>query len=167
MNDHQSLINMLIQAEGNIPYLYLDTRGLVTVGIGHMLADPVAATKLPFKRTDGLTASSTEIQNEFRTVKAQEPAHVASYYKPFTKLHLEADAVMALLNADIAATEKSVTTQYAVYPTYPNSPQDALCDMCFNLGPGGLKKYTKLRAAAELKDWKACADECHRNGVSD
>ena len=38
----------LFQYEGKIPHMYLDTKGYVTVGIGHLLKDVAAAQKVPF-----------------------------------------------------------------------------------------------------------------------
>ena len=36
--------------EGRIAHMYLDTKGLVTVGVGKMLRNEAAALKLPFVR---------------------------------------------------------------------------------------------------------------------
>jgi len=167
MNDHQALVKILIDAEGNIAHMYLDTRGFVTVGIGHLLADEEAAVRLPFQTAAGVRADADAITREWEHVKQQKPAQLARYYEPFTTLRLAPEDVLALLDKDIAAVEGGVSNRFHGYPDYPASPQDALLDMAFNLGVGGLAKYIKLRAAAERKDWKACAGECHRNGVSD
>jgi len=166
-NQHQPLIQMLLAAEGNVSHMYLDTRGFVTVGIGHMIANADAATRLPFVHEDGTSATVAEIIAEYAKIKEQDPAHLASYYTQFCQLHLKPEDVLAILDRDIDDTERGVSTRFRNYYDYPHGPQDALLDMGFNLGVGGLTKYVKLRLAAERKDWRACADECHRNGISD
>ena len=46
--DIQTLRKTFEQYEGKIPHMYLDTKGLVTVGVGYLLATVVEAQKLPF-----------------------------------------------------------------------------------------------------------------------
>lgn len=63
--------------EGNIGHMYLDTKGLVTIGIGNLI-DPVSlATPLPFQfkignqagAIAGRVATTQEIEAEWRTLK--------------------------------------------------------------------------------------------------
>jgi hypothetical protein len=40
--------------------------------------------------------------------------------------------------------------------------------MAFNLGVNGLiSHFPRLIAAVKARDWKTCAAQCHRNGISD
>src|SRR5690242_21318627 len=62
--------------EGSVPYMYLDIKGLVTVGVGNLI-DPVElATALPFRFKDkpgigtpGALASTNQIAAEWRKLK--------------------------------------------------------------------------------------------------
>ena len=49
MGDHSSLKQMLVENEGRIPYMYLDTVGRVTLAIGHMIPLVTAAQKLTLR----------------------------------------------------------------------------------------------------------------------
>ena len=168
MNTHDDLRALLIQNEGRVEHMYLDTVGNVTVGVGHLLASVERAQLLPFNnRSTGAPWSSSEVSDEWNTIKAQKPAMVASYYRQFTSLDMESADIDNLLSSDIAEMEAGVSNNFAGYGDYPNSPQDALLDMAFNLGVGGLAKYKRLHAAAEAKDWGTCATECHRKGIPD
>lgn len=44
----QRLKKKLVQYEGNIPHMYLDANGFVTVGVGHLIETTEEAEKLPF-----------------------------------------------------------------------------------------------------------------------
>jgi len=47
-SERKKLKEMLLESEANIPWMYCDSRGNVTVGIGHLIPNAEAATKLPF-----------------------------------------------------------------------------------------------------------------------
>ena len=66
--------------EGSIPWMYRDTVGKVTVGVGVMLPDAPAATALPFKIA-GHPASATEIAAEFARVDAIPMGREANFYR--------------------------------------------------------------------------------------
>ena len=75
--------------EGNIPNMYVDTEGYVTVGIGNMLPDVRAARLLGFvNRTTKNAASADEKSADFSAVSTQPKAKAARWYKQFTKLDL-------------------------------------------------------------------------------
>ena len=67
---HQSVQNalhdFLKQYEGKVNFMYLDVKGLVTVGIGHLI-DPVhMALKLEFRTKGGNSpVSGGEVQSDF------------------------------------------------------------------------------------------------------
>ena len=75
---HQSvktaLPGFLKEYEGKVNFMYLDVKGLVTVGIGHLI-DPVdMALKLEFgpKGGGGGAVSAGEITAEWQTVKSRK-----------------------------------------------------------------------------------------------
>ena len=65
--------------EGSIPWMYLDTVGKVTVGIGLMLVNEIAAHGLPFTVGDR-PAKLDEIGREFARVSAMKPGQLAKFY---------------------------------------------------------------------------------------
>jgi GH24 family phage-related lysozyme (muramidase) len=169
MANHAQLIDMLTSAEGSLSHLYLDTVGLVTVGVGHMIPNIAAAQTLSFVvRASGAAATADQIAGDYENVSRQQKGLLAARYQAFTALDMTASAIQDLLNADISAIEAGVRSRFAGYDTYPEPAQDALLDMAFNLGVGGLAShYPHLKAAAEARDWATCALQCHRNGISD
>ena len=169
MGDHSSLKQMLVENEGRIPYMYLDTVGRVTLAIGHMIPLVTAAQKLTLRvRGSGAPATPEQIASEFNQVQSQEPGRAAEHYRQFTLLEMADDAIDQLLDADIAAMEAGVKQRFAKWDSFPEPAQDALLDMAFNLGVAGLvSKFPKLKAAADAQDWNTCAAQCRRIGISD
>jgi GH24 family phage-related lysozyme (muramidase) len=155
--------------EGSIEHMYLDTVGAVTVGVGRMLPDAAAAAKLPFVRNaDGAAASTQEMTDEYKAIKAKEAGKLASFYKGSTTLHLTADAIDALLTEDLGNVVSGLQSKFPDYADYPAGVQGALIDMAFNLGLTGLmKKFPKFVGLINKKDFKGAAGESRRGGISE
>jgi GH24 family phage-related lysozyme (muramidase) len=160
---------MIKQGEGSVPYMYLDTRGYVTVAVGHMMPNIAAAQELPFvHRTGGGSASSDEIAREFETIKArpygQNCAH--STFEPYTKLILPEPEIDVLLDRRIAEFESGLRKDFSNYESCPAPARLGLMDMAFNLGNHGLvTKFPTFTRAAREGDWQTCAAECRRTGI--
>jgi GH24 family phage-related lysozyme (muramidase) len=169
MSDHNSLKQLLIENEGRIPHMYLDTAGRVTVAVGHMIPAASEAQKLSLEvRGSGQAATAAEIAADFNQVRAQAQGMPAEDYRQFTALDMADGDIDQLLDQDIAGMETGVRQHLPAYNSYPEPAQDALLDMAFNLGMNGLvTNFPKLMAAAERKDWNTCAAECRRLGISD
>src|SRR5436190_1761603 len=104
MGNHTRLLAMLRDAEGTLPHMYLDTAGMVTVGVGHMTPDAEAAQKLTFVvRSSGSTATEEQIAADYENVSRQQKGMSASHYQQFTKLDMKSSAIDALLSADVAS----------------------------------------------------------------
>ncbi len=160
------------QFEGVVPWLYLDTRGNVTVGVGYMVATALAAIGLTLVHPDGTAASASEKAAEWKRVKAMPPARPASHYALPGGLRMPPQAVSALLDA----TEKSVWRQLRLpFPEiddYPEPVQLALLDMGYNLGVSKLEREYCCESchfgpAVLRRDWPTCAAQCRRQGIGD
>src|SRR5689334_22442277 len=102
--------------EGSIPYMYLDIKGLVTVGVGNLI-DPVGlATALPFRfKSTGGPATTEQITAEWQKLKNDtslaKRGHLAC--KPITELELNDDAIDALIAERLAGNEAFLKKQSA------------------------------------------------------
>ena len=79
------------EGEGNVDHMYLDTRGIVTVGKGKMLPDAASASALPFRvRATDVPASDEEIRAEYDLIAGMEASQTrgAGFYEQFTSLYL-------------------------------------------------------------------------------
>lgn len=151
--------------EGRIPHMYLDIKGLVTVGIGNLI-DPIsAALPLPFthKGRPGDTATEAEIRAEWERVKAhkdlaQKGAHSAA---KVTALELSAAAIDALVQRHLLGNEGALKRAFPDLDRWPADAQLALFSMAWAMGPSFTAEWPRFVAACRAHDWRAAAGDCH------
>ncbi|SRR5579871_4897031 len=162
-----ALLEVVPQFEGNISHMYLDTAGLVTAGIGHMIPHVAAAQQIPFVvRATGAPAAVDHIAADYRAVAAAQKGQPMQVYQRITACIL-ADG-WAIRDAAFRLRNEFFPLLSAAYPdldTYPLPAQVALLDMIYNLGAAGLAKFRHLHSSIEAKDWAAAARQCHRMGI--
>ncbi|WP_210395628.1 glycoside hydrolase family protein [Motiliproteus sediminis] len=155
--------------EGVINHLYQDTRGNATIGVGQLVPDAAYARTLPLVHRDNRQpASGEEIDAEYARVMAEPPAMVASRYRSATELILPDDEIDKVLDQRVDEFMAGLSRHLPGFEQFPEGAQQALLDMAFNLGVGGLtRKFPKLMRAAKQQDWQTCAAECSRRGIGD
>jgi GH24 family phage-related lysozyme (muramidase) len=158
-----SAAERLKKFEGSTSYMYRCSGGEVTVGVGHAIFDAAHAAQLPWAGAP----APTLISADFAQVAAADKGLVATRYENLTQCRLSAEAVDALLFSDIEAFEKNLTVSLPAWKSYPEPAQQALFDMAYNLGVGGLLKFHKMLAACASGEWEAAATECRRGGIAD
>ncbi|MEE8300976.1 MAG: hypothetical protein V3S24_00920 [Candidatus Tectomicrobia bacterium] len=169
MSFAEELREMIKTGEGCIPHMYLDTVGKVTVAVGQMMPTATDAETLTFVRRDtGASATAAEIRADFESVAQQTQGRIASSYKQFTQLDMPEQAIDILLDRRIDEFQVGLRRDYSDYDSYPEPAKLGMIDMAFNLGNQGLvSKFPTFTRAARAQDWRACANECRRNGISD
>jgi GH24 family phage-related lysozyme (muramidase) len=166
-------IAKLEEFEGYTDYMYLDSRGYVTIGVGIMFANAAAAkgSGITFKnRKTKKTATPDEIEKDYDSVKAAPKGMVESKYEKFTELFASA-GLDTRLKKELNVAKSDAKSYYPDFDNLPEPARWALVDMAYNLGGAGLKKFVKLKAALEKavqskkkEDWEAAAKESKRNG---
>lgn len=155
---------MLKQFEGCVPWMYRDTVGKVTVGVGLMLPDAAAAEALPFQVANH-PASPTQIHAEFQRVMQLPDGQIAPFYRSSTSLELPQAAIDARLLAVLQGFEQHLRARLPHYDSFPDGAKLALLDMIYNLGPGELfSGYPHLMAAVQQGAWAQAAAQCLRHG---
>ena len=163
----QSYLPLFSQTfEGRVSHMYLDIKGLVTVGVGNLI-DPVElALALPFrlKNLPGTPADREQIAVEWRAIKsdrslAEKGARACA---PLTALELSDEAIDALISRRAAEDEVSLKrqSQFASFEAWPADAQLALLSMAWALGPSGVAGFPKLSAACQAMDFHTAAAEC-------
>ena len=149
--------------------MYVDTRGHVTTGIGHLLRDANAALALPWlHRATGAPATPAEIHAAFARVAAQPAGQHASRYQGVSDLVLPPN-----LPRDLAGMRlereflPGIRRLCPGFDGYPQPAQRALVDMAYNLGVGGLARFKNMLQACERGDFAAAAGECNRRTCRD
>jgi GH24 family phage-related lysozyme (muramidase) len=149
--------------EGKINHMYLDSKGFVTVGVGHLLKNLSIAQKLNFKKNNNMPASMEEIKADYEAVKKQPKNRLASFYKAHTKLKLSELDINTLTNKHIDNFEAELKRIFSDFSTYPSEVKLALFDIIFNVGMTDLNnKWPNFKKAVKAKDWANAAKESNR-----
>jgi GH24 family phage-related lysozyme (muramidase) len=157
-------LEKLKQFEGCVSWMYRDTVGKVTVGVGLMLPDAKAAQALPFL-LDNRPATPEEIAVEYARVDALPQGRAATAYKTPNSLELTQQTIDAKLLSVLENFEADLRTEFPHYDTFPDAIKLALLDMIYNLGPQGLfHGFPHLISAIQIGNWSLAADHCTRRG---
>jgi GH24 family phage-related lysozyme (muramidase) len=153
--------------EGCVPWMYRDTAGNVTVGVGLMLPDAAGACALPFVAAAGGAATAEEVAAEYVRVDGLAVGKLPAFYKAAGSPELPQPVIDERLGAVLEGFEATLRAGLAGYDALPDGVKMALLDMAYNLGPEGLLKgYPRMVQAVETGNWAQAAVECERNGIS-
>ena len=136
--DARGLAADLLQWEGKVNFMYLDTRGFVTTGIGNKLASAEDANALPWQhRSTGLPAEPSEVRAAFvqvndmrseyvgKRVNGENP-YAAAHYERRTDLVLPEGTAMSLaisrLNKDFLPPLRGLFPGFDSYPAAGDAP---------------------------------------------
>ena len=164
------IVKDLERFEGNVPHMYVDTKGYVTVGVGKMLPSAAEAQKLPFVvRSTKAPATPAQIASDFEAVHAQPKGQNWRKYK--SDLDLPQPTIYELTQKIAERCSNEVKARSVGYDRYPTEVKRVLIDMRFNMG-GNMDKFKNFKKNIELasrtnagKDWEAAAKESHRKDV--
>jgi GH24 family phage-related lysozyme (muramidase) len=158
-------IAKLKEFEGCVPWMYRDTVGRVTVGVGLMLPNEAAACELPFLMAAG-PANLEQIAAEFDRVDALPPGKAPAFYKTETSPELPPKFIDTRLSSKLTEVETTLRERLPYYEKLPDMAKMALLDMAYNLGPAGLLMgYPHMLEAIELCAWSRAAAESEREGI--
>jgi hypothetical protein len=152
--------------EGVVPWMYLDIKGLVTVGVGNLIDPLELAVRLPFRlRAEPHTAASpAQIAEEWRRIKGNAALARAGCRacEPLTELALDDPGIDALIAARLAGNEESLkkAASFRQFDAWPADAQLGLLSMAWALGPGGPPRFPRFAAACRNLDFAAAVTNC-------
>lgn len=165
--------NFSTKFEGDIPWMYLDIKGLVTVGVGNLidssdnkLIDPVSpALAVPFEYDGqpGSKATSVDIRAAWNTVKARNDLKTrgASAFKSLTNLRITSTSTQVLVNQKLLDNEIFLKRNYfSQFDSWPADAQLGVLSMAWAMGAGFPAKYPKFTTACQSEDWDTAATQC-------
>lgn len=156
--------DVLIEHEGLIPWLYCDSRGFVTVGVGDKVTDLTVVT-MPFVcQADGLTPATTE-QKLSAFIRVQDffqKGLTAGAYRACSDLRLDPEFCRRRLayrikSEFVPAIEKQCS-QFAIFPL---SVKLVLIDIAYNVGVAGFAAFQQLIAACNARHFAEAASQVH------
>jgi hypothetical protein len=158
--------------EGNIAFMYLDTKGLVTIGIGNLI-DPVSqALTLPFQykavnhagAPAGRAATRKEIETEWFSLK-HHPHKLAlarsgaAGCARLTDLELSVESRQQLFDRVTNAHEAQLTKYFPDLDAWPGDAQLGLMAMAWGLGMYFPPQFPKFSQACRKRDFDTAAQE--------
>lgn len=166
--------------EGRIPHLYLDTVGMVTVGIGHMIPNKAGMSVVTmYKRGANnlfVLATPSDKYAEYDAIKKLPfgPRYGAASFREHTTLIMKDIDINTQRDKHIQSFYKELKGYYATangfatsFDAMPTEVQKALFDMVFNLGITRLRnQYIKFNGFIKSEDWGGAAKQSNRVGVS-
>lgn len=148
--------------EGDLPFLYLDVKCLVTTGLG-CLVDPVSlATPLDWQRPDGTYASVDEIEAAWLAVKSRRDLalHGGGAFASVTTIRLSPPSIDHLACQRAADNEEILRGAFDGYDDLPANAQLGLLSMSWAAGPYTFRGFPRFDAALRARDWATCSMEC-------
>jgi GH24 family phage-related lysozyme (muramidase) len=151
--------------EGVVPWMYLDIRGYVTVGVGEMLATSERAVSLGFLDTNNQPIAPSAILDDYTRVSALPPAKTAGFYRSSNSPILLHSAIDTLLMQHLVFFDTQLSQRFANYSGFPDTAKLGLLDMIYNLGASGLfNGFPTFMGYVQKQDWPNAATQCQRNG---
>jgi GH24 family phage-related lysozyme (muramidase) len=151
--------------EGYVRHMYLDVKGLVTVGVGNLIDPMRVALTLPFLRGDGEKASQEEIAFEWRMMKLNKQlaaqGHIAA--GKIATLHLSDEAISELVFTVLARNDDALIHAIPAFRNWPADAQLAIHSMAWAMGTGFLAKFPRFLRYCFVGDWKSASRECLMN----
>jgi len=136
----QSVVNAFssfsTKYEGYTPYMYTDSKGLVTMGIGNLI-DPIGeALSLPWKHANGARATQQELIDAWNTVKNAYPGVQSTASQRLTDLRLDQEGIAELVHQKLAQNQQYLLSKYPAMGRWPADAQLALHSISWAWGPG-------------------------------
>jgi hypothetical protein len=157
------------QFEWRVPYMYVDIKDKVTIGVGNLIDPLPHALGLPFVfKSDASTpASEDDITADWNAVKS-DPNLAKRGYKacdPLTRLMLTDDAIDELVASKAAEFEGTLkqTSEFSGYDEWPADAQLGLLSMAWAMGPAFGPGWPAFRTACGEGDWDTAAANCGMN----
>jgi GH24 family phage-related lysozyme (muramidase) len=148
--------------EGYVQWMYLDIKGLVTVGVGNLIDPEPSALSLPFKDASGQPANKTQISAEWRKLKAMpelaKKGHLAC--KAITELRLTNADIDALVLQRLGANEVGLQKRFPNWQQWPADAQLGVLSMAWAMGSGFPVKWPKFSAACDAGNWLEASAQC-------
>jgi GH24 family phage-related lysozyme (muramidase) len=148
--------------EGYVQWMYLDIKGLVTVGVGNLVDPEASALSLPFVDGGGGRATRAQISAEWRKLKGMPSlaaqGHLAC--RAITQLRLSDPDIDALVRQRLAANEAGLAKTFHDWQQWPADAQLGVLSMAWAMGSGFPAKWPRFTAACGAADWLAAAANC-------
>lgn len=156
--------NEVLKFEGFKQHFYLDSKGILTIGIGQNVSDFNDFEKLNImdKRT-GNTLTINQ-KHELYSKIMQEVSENTFKEKNHSNLEISKNDIYNQFNTMLEKSYKELEQKMAKFNDFPTPVKQALIDMQFNMGNKkfSTKNWPKLFEAINNHDWQTAAKEARQ-----
>lgn len=149
--------------EGTVYHMYLDMKGLVTVGQGNLIEPIQLGWSYPWRRKDGSLASQSEYIAEWNIINSK-PELAKDGWTAATRycnLHLSKEDVESLCYEKMDSNEVFLKQRIPEFDALPADAQLMLHSWAWAVGP--MAKYPQMIRLINAKAFGAAANECDIN----
>lgn len=152
MKMEEKLIDQLVIDEGLRLKPYRCTSGKLTIGVGRNLDD------------NWLSAAEIKRLLWYNPIRSQRIKNApgadvkTKLLADLTQYGISVEEAKYLLQNDVAAVKSQLRSALNWFDAQPEDVQVVLCNMCFNLGIGGLLRFRNFLAAVKSARWATAAD---------
>lgn len=145
---------LLSAGEGDVDWLYMDARGVVTTGIGNALFSVEEAASLQW---------TGDVHAAWATVTSRRDlaGRGAGAFRDLTTARVSAASIDALIDRDLARYESELRPVFPGYDSAPATAQEGLLRLAYATGAANFAaRWPNFTAAFNRRDWAACAASC-------
>ena len=149
--------------EGYVHWMYLDIKGLVTIGIGNLIDTVGTVKNLPFTdKVTGIRATQAEIIAEWTRIKGMRQLAQKGYKacEAETRLRVSDEAIAALVRERLRGNEALLRKTFPSWETWPADAQLGVLSVAWAVGAGFASTWPKFTAACLAGDWPGARDHC-------
>lgn len=171
--ERKALENMLRDSEGVIDYLYQDSLGKVTIGIGNLIKNIDDMTRIDLLTHEGIKASEQQKREAYTRVynapgyRSDGRPLAAPYYKKYSKPRMTCAEIKKQLSTSVLKFYNEIKIIFPCFDTFPHEAKLACMDMLFNLGMTALNsKWPRFKSAVKKRNWQEAAVQSYRYQLS-
>jgi hypothetical protein len=127
-----------------LPYMYTDSKGIVTCGTGNALFTAAAAEALCWYTPSGFICAKAEVDAAFATVKSAWPKVQSTACARLTNIRLNHAGIVALVMRTVQTDWTYLLTQFPGCEDFPADAQLALLSSAWAWGPGFARVWGDL-----------------------
>jgi hypothetical protein len=160
--------------EGKVLWMYLDSLGLVSIGVGNLIDPFDLALALPslgapyFNKTSGEEGTTDEIRADWNGIKQAGAGWQAA--ESLTNLRIREEGCERLVLRKADEFESYLTSHVDAFTNMSNWPADAqlgLMSMAWAMGPAFAdgNRWPTFRSACANEDWLEAAANCNMSNA--
>lgn len=146
--------------EGIYPFLYLDSKGIMTCGVGFRVYGREDLKRFPWDRLIAAQADYVEVER-------LGPGHTLTEYHLVTAARLSYEGMQQMFENEVLGVRSELQRAGWKLQNHPVPVQIAIIDLAYNLGMHGIEKFKRFRAAIDARDYGQAAIESHRKDVQE